>query len=183
MSKIHDARMELRRELEAPAGFRRFGSGWISGVLGLVFGLAGLGLVIALRMPGVFSVPETHHLYENPWFRIGLHVLLLTAFALSALSLALRPGKMLGTCGVSATLVAAMMGGSEATQAVTEYTPFYLGLDFFVLRILFTGFLFVPLERIFAHRNEQHIFLGPISRCESCLIGRIVQATPEVYVR
>jgi len=158
MSKIHDARMELRRELEAPPGLRRFGSGWISGVLGLVLALAGLGLVIALRMPGAFSVPETQHLYTNPWFRVGLHILLLTAFGLSALSLALRPGKMLGTCGVSATVLAAMLGGSEATQAVKDYTPFYLGLDFFVLRILFTGFLFIPLERIFAHRDKQHVF-------------------------
>ncbi|HEX4263325.1 MAG TPA: sterol desaturase family protein [Verrucomicrobiae bacterium] len=158
MSKLHAARMELRRELEAPTGLRRFGSGWISGVLGLVLGLAGLGLVIALRMPGAFSIPETHHLYENSWFRVGLHILLLTAFAFSALSLALRPGKVLGTFGVSATILAAMLGGSAATQAVKDYTPFYLGLDFFVLRILFTGFLFVPLERIFAHRNAQHIF-------------------------
>lgn len=149
MSKLHEARMELRRELEAPAALRRFGSGWISGVLGLVFGLAGLGLVIALRVPGAFAIPETHNLYENPWFRAGLHMLLLTAFALSATSLALRSGKMLGTCGVSVTLLAAMLGGSEATQAVKDYTPLYLGLDFFILRILFTGFLFIPLERIF----------------------------------
>jgi sterol desaturase/sphingolipid hydroxylase (fatty acid hydroxylase superfamily) len=41
---------------------------------------------------------------------------------------------------------------------VKDFTPFYLGLDFFVLRILFTGFLFIPLERIFSHRMEQHIF-------------------------
>jgi sterol desaturase/sphingolipid hydroxylase (fatty acid hydroxylase superfamily) len=158
MSKLHDARMQLRGELEAPAGLRRFGSGWISGVLGLVLGLAGLGLVVALRMPGQFSIPETHHLYENPWFRLALHFLLLTAFGLSALSLALRRGKILGTCGVSVTLLAAMLGGSEATQAVGSITPFYFGLDFFVLRILFTGFLFIPLERIFGHRAEQHIF-------------------------
>src|SRR5215469_6153426 len=158
MSKLHEARMRLRGELEAPAALRRFGSGWISGVLGLVFGLAGLGLVLALRMPGQLSVPETHNLYANPWFRVGLHLLLLTAFGLSALSLALRPGKTLGTCGVSVTLLAAMLGGSQATAAVGTFTPFYFGLDFFVLRILFTGFLFIPLERIFAHRSEQHIF-------------------------
>lgn len=29
MSKIHKARMELRKELEAPPALRRFGSGWI----------------------------------------------------------------------------------------------------------------------------------------------------------
>jgi hypothetical protein len=44
MGKIHDERMHLRAELEAPPALRRFGSGWISGVLGLVLGVAGFGL-------------------------------------------------------------------------------------------------------------------------------------------
>ncbi|HEX5223181.1 MAG TPA: sterol desaturase family protein [Verrucomicrobiae bacterium] len=158
MSKLHEARLKLRSELEAPPALRRFGSGWVSGVLGLVLGIAGFALVLALLMPGTFSIPETHGLYANPWFRVGLHGLLLAAFGLSALSLALRSGKILGTCGVSVTLVASMLGGSEATQSVKDVTPLYLGLDFFVLRILFTGFLFIPLERIFAHKAEQHVF-------------------------
>lgn len=158
MSKIHDARMKLRGELEAPAGLRRFGSGWVSGVLGLVLGIAGFSLVLAQVMPGAFVTPEFRGLYNQHAFRIGLHILLLTAFGLSALSLALRPGKMLGTCGISLTLLAAILGGSGATAVVPDETPLYLGLDFFVLRILFTGFLFIPLERICSHRGEQHVF-------------------------
>jgi sterol desaturase/sphingolipid hydroxylase (fatty acid hydroxylase superfamily) len=150
--------MKVRGELEAPPALRKFGSGWISGVLGLVLGLAGLSLVLALRFPGVLAIPETHNLYQNPAFRIGLHLLLLTAFGLSLLSLVLRPGKVLGTCGVAVTILAAMFGGSHATAVAADVTPLYLGLDFFVLRILFTGFLFIPLERIFAHRTEQHVF-------------------------
>jgi len=158
VSKLHEARLKLRGELEAPPALRRFGSGWISGVVGLVLGLAGFSLVLALRMPGTFSIPETHGLYANPVFRIGLQTLLLAAFGLSALSLALRPGKILGTCGVSLTLLATLLGGSQATEVVKDATPLYFGLDFFVLRIMFTGFLFIPLERIFAHRTEQHVF-------------------------
>jgi sterol desaturase/sphingolipid hydroxylase (fatty acid hydroxylase superfamily) len=158
MSKIHNARLKLRGELEAPSALRRFGSGWISGVLGLVLGLAGLSLVVSLRLPGIFSVPEARGLYHNPWFRVGLHVLLLSAFGLSALSLTLRRGKALGTCGISATLLAAMLGGSTATAVMPEQAPVYLGLDFFVLRILFTGLLFIPIERIFAHRPDQDVF-------------------------
>src|SRR5262245_13787153 len=150
--------MKVRAELEAPPALRKFGSGWISGVLGLVLGLAGFSLVLALRFPGVFAIPETHNLYQNPAFRIGLHVLLLAAFSLSLLSLALRPGKVLGTCGVATTIVAAMLGGSHATATASDVTPLYLGLDFFVLRILFTGFLFIPLERLFAQWREQPIF-------------------------
>jgi len=158
MSWIKDTRLELRGELEARSALRRFGSGWLSGVLGLALGLAGLGLVVALRMPGVFTVPETQALYQNPGFRVGLHVLLLAAFALSALSLALRPGKILGICGIVPTLLAVTLGGSDATQSVGDATPLYFGLDFFVLRILFTALLFIPLERIFSHRSDQHVF-------------------------
>ena len=157
MSTLHDARLKLRRELEAPSALRKFGSGWISGVLGLVLGLVGLSLVLSLMAPGALSMPEARGLYENPWFRVGLHAVLIAAFSLATLSLVLRSTKALGTCGVAVTLLAAMLGGSRATEVVPDPTPLYLGLDFFVLRILFTGFLFVPLERIFAN-TEQSIF-------------------------
>src|SRR5882724_1789766 len=158
MSKLHQARLKLRGELESPPALRRFGSGWISGVLGLVLGLAGFGLVLSLRAPGLFSTTELRGLHENPWFRFAMHAILLSGFALSALSLALRPGKILGTCGASVTILAALLGGSESTAAVANPTPMFLGLDFFILRVLFTGFLFIPLERIFAQHSEQHIF-------------------------
>src|SRR5215475_12010599 len=113
MSKLHDARMQLRGELEAPPGLRRFGSGWISGVLGLVLGIAGLLLVISLLAPGVFAIPETQTLRENPWYRVAIHLTLIAAFALSALSLVLRQDRTLGTCGVAITLCAALIGGSQ----------------------------------------------------------------------
>lgn len=158
MSKLEQARRKLRSELEAPPALRKFGSGWISGVLGLVLGIASFSLVLALRLPGVFQTPEAQGLYLNPWFRFGLQGVLLVAFALSALSLALRKGKLLGTCGIALTLLATLLGGSTATPATPDATALYIGLDFFVLRILFTGFLFIPLERIFAQRAEQHIF-------------------------
>src|SRR3954451_15671000 len=106
MSKLHKARLKLRGELEAPPALRRFGSGWISGFIGLVLGVAGLLLVVSLRAPGLFAVPEIRGLHGSPWFRLALHVLLLAAFGLSALSLALRPGKILGGTGVAATLLA-----------------------------------------------------------------------------
>ena len=82
--------MKVRGELEAAEPLRRFGSGWISGVLGLMLGIAGLLLVFSLRAPGTFSMPEFRTLHANAWFRLVLHAILLAAFLLSALSLALR---------------------------------------------------------------------------------------------
>jgi hypothetical protein len=61
--------MQLRREVEAPPTLRRFGSGWISGVLGLVLGVAGLFLVISLRFPALLAMPETRALQQNVWFK------------------------------------------------------------------------------------------------------------------
>jgi sterol desaturase/sphingolipid hydroxylase (fatty acid hydroxylase superfamily) len=158
MSRIHETRLKLRAELEAPPMLRKFGSGWISGVLGFVLGVAGFLFVLSLRAPGLFSMTELRGLQDNIYLRAGLHFMLLAAFGLSALSLALRPGKLLGTCGVVATLLAVLLGGSRATSLVPDPTPIFFGLDWFVLNVLFTGFLFIPIERLFPRNHEQAIF-------------------------
>lgn len=157
MSELHRARLKLRGELEAPPALRRFGSGWISGVLGLVLGAAGLFLVLSLRVPGTFSMPELRAWHGHGWFRLGVHFLLVTAFGFAALSLMLRRGKVLGTSGVAVTLAATLLGGSKATTFAPDPTPLFLGLDFFVLNVLFTGALFVPIERLFPRQREQPI--------------------------
>lgn len=154
----HPVRLKIRHELEAPGVIRRFGSGWVSGVLGLVLGIAGLLLVVSLRAPNLFAMPETRALHGQTWFRIVLHVILLSAFAFSALSLALRKDRILGTVGVCAALAAALLGGSTASALVPDPSPLFFGLDFFVLNVLFTGFLFIPIERIFPHRDTQAVF-------------------------
>ncbi|MEY2882214.1 MAG: hypothetical protein RLZZ15_4594 [Verrucomicrobiota bacterium] len=158
MNPIHDLRQHVRRELEAPPALRRFGSGWLSGVLGLALGGGGLLLVLALRAPGALSMPELTRLHASGWFRLVLHGVLLAGFTLSALSLALRRDRVLGTVGLTAALLAALLGGSRATSLAPDPTPLFLGLDFFVLNVLFTGFLFVPVERIFPHRPGQPLF-------------------------
>ena len=150
--------MSIRRELEAPPALRKFGSGWISGVLGMTLGLAALGTVVMMRFPGVFVMKESAKLVAHPGFRTGMLVLMVLAFICSLLSLVLRPGKVLGTTGMVAVLAAVSFGGPQAQAAVQDLTPLYFGLDFFVLRLLFTGFLFIPLETIFPHRGEQGIF-------------------------
>src|SRR4051812_32180518 len=158
MSKLHDVRMQVRAELEAPAILRQFGSGWLSGVLGLALGAAGFLLVLSLRAPGQFSMPELRALHGSHWFRLGLHVLLLLAFGLSGLSLALRNQRTLGTIGVLLTLAAALLGGPKATSLAPDPTPLFLGLDWFVLNVLLTGILFIPVERLFPRRADQPVF-------------------------
>ena len=158
MSKLHAVRMQVRAELEAPEALRRFGTGWLSGVLGLALGAAGFLLVLSLRAPGQFSMPELQSLHSSHWFRLALHVLLLLAFALSGLSLALRKQRTLGTIGAVLTLAATLLGGSNATSLAPDPTPLFFGLDWFVLNVLLTGILFIPVERLFPKHSDQAVF-------------------------
>ena len=150
--------MKVRRELEAPPALRRFGSGWISGVLGLMLGIAAVAGVIMIWFPGVFTTAEMSEAYATGWYRPALFGVIIGGFVFSMLSLILRDSKVLGMAGMAATLLALTMGGSSAAPLAADATPLYFGLDFFVLRLLLTGLVFIPIETLFPRRPEQGIF-------------------------
>ncbi|MBI3869921.1 MAG: sterol desaturase family protein [Verrucomicrobia bacterium] len=158
MNVIRKSRNRIRNELEALPALRKFGTGWISGVAGLSLGIVALGLVIAARFPGVFSMPELGAFRTAVWFRLLEMTVLLFAFTSSVLSLLLRDSRSLGTAGVCLTMLAAALGGTGATPLLKDYTPLYLGLDYFVINVLFTGILFIPLESFFPKHSEQPLF-------------------------
>ena len=53
---LQDTRQKLRDELEAPESLRAFGTGWISGVAGLVLGLAAAFPAFAAERPNVIVI-------------------------------------------------------------------------------------------------------------------------------
>lgn len=148
----------LEDDLEAPIETRGFGSGWFSGFFGLLFAICGFGMVIALRYPGWLSMPELQVLKDWPEFRLGVHVMLLMSYGLSLLSLLLRPRKALGATALVIGLTAALLGGSNVQPSETQSWGIFFGLDFFVVNLLVTGFMFAPIERIFPHREKQRLF-------------------------
>lgn len=155
---IGEVRKKVRADLESPREMRRIGSGWLSGAAALVAAVAGLCLVLCLRYPWLLTVPQLRPYYHTVAFRLGLHFLLIAAFALSAASLALRRDKILGSAAVCITLLATLLGGSRAQAQGELASGAFLGLDWFVLNVIFTGFLFIPLERIFARDKKQPVF-------------------------
>jgi sterol desaturase/sphingolipid hydroxylase (fatty acid hydroxylase superfamily) len=155
---IREVRKKLRSDLESPPEMRRFGTGWISGVAALIMAVAGLFLVLCLRYPGLLTLPAIRSVYDSTWFRLTLHLLLIGAFGIAILSLALRENKILGFTAISVTLLATVLGGSQVRAHGELTSGVYLGLDWFVLNVIFTGFLFVPIERLFPRRDDQPLF-------------------------
>ena len=137
---------------------RHFGSGWISGVLAAALGFIGFGAVVCFHYPSIFTVPELRALYPLAYMRALLHLVLVGAFVLGAISVTLRQNKALGVSGIGFALAAALLGGSQVpVDGELTQGPF-LGLDWFLLSLMLYSATFVPLERLFALRPEQDVF-------------------------
>ena len=149
---------QFMRDLESPREVRRFGSGWLSGFFGVLFAIAGLIMVIALRFPEWFATPELEIVKQWGGFRAAVHVILLASYALALLSLLLRPRKALGMVALMIGLGAALLGGANVQPEETRSWGMFFGLDFFIVNLLATGFMFAPLERFRPHRREQRLF-------------------------
>ena len=135
-----------------------FGSGWVSGVFSAALGLIGLGAVVCFHFPQFFTFPEARALYPVPYIRALLHLVLVASFVLGVISLTLRQTKALGTIGVGATLLAALLGGSRVSVDDEFSRGPFLGLDWFLLNLIVYTIVFVPLERWFARLPEQAVF-------------------------
>ena len=148
----------LERDLQSPIEVRGFGSGWFAGFFALLFAICGFGMVLALRFPEWLAMPELKLLKDMPQFRVAVHVMLLLSYALALLSLLLRPRKALGATALAIGLIAALLGGSNVQSSETQSWGVFFGLDFFIVNLLITGFMFAPIERFVPHRPEQRLF-------------------------
>jgi lathosterol oxidase len=152
--------MELESKLEGEP--TRFGSGWISGVLGVLLAGVGLGAVVCFLFWDVLTMVEAraHYAAYLPYLRGLVHVLLVAGFLLGVLSISLRQSKLLGFAACLFVLVAALLGGSQVEVADRQGKPVYLGLDYFLLSLIITSAIFVPLERLFGRREQPIIRSG-----------------------
>lgn len=147
----------LRTDLESSPERRRFGTGWISGVLALVLAVLGLATVLCLRYPQFLTVADARGMYNVGLIRLALHFVLIAAFLLGIVTLVLRTQKVLGFTALGLVLLAAVLGGSRATTRFEIESDVYFGLDWFLLNLLLTGIIFIPIER-FLKRIDQPIF-------------------------
>ncbi len=135
-----------------------WGRGFLSGLLSAVLGIAGIGAVLTLRFPGVLSATELRPFYDLAYVRPLIHTALVASLVLGTVSFYLRANKMLAVIGIGCTLLAAVLGGSQAPLGGDLGEGSWLGVDFFVLNIVLYSAVFVPIERFFALRPDQPVF-------------------------
>lgn len=150
-----ERRAYLALETKEPSSF---GHGWISGLISAILGIVGFGTVLCFRFPTLLTMPQLRGHYPVAYFRGALHLVFVTSFVLGTMSLWLRRNKVLGLVGISLTLAAALLGGSQLPVAGEEATGPLLGLDWFLLNLIIYSAVYVPLERIFAKHPNQPTF-------------------------
>ncbi len=149
---------KLMRDLESPVEVRRFGSGWFAGFFALLFAISGFVMVVALKFPAWFTTPQLQIVRDWGGFRGAIHVVLLASYALALLSLLLRSRKVLGMTALAIGLGAALLGGAAVQSGEARGWGVFFGMDFFIVNLLATGFMYAPLERFFPHRRAQRLF-------------------------
>lgn len=137
---------------------RRFGTGWISGILAAGLGMLSVAAVLCLHFPQWLTIPELRSRYPLELVRTAIDLAILATLGLSALSMLLRRRKALGLAGLALAALALSLGAGGVEIPRAQHTSFYIGLDWFVLGLLGSVALFVPLERFFALRPEQGPF-------------------------
>src|SRR5882757_4538968 len=134
------------------------GSGWVSGVLGVFFGLLGLGGALCLHFPALLTLPEARSHYPMVVIRLLIQGTIAAAFVLAGLSAILRQRKVLAlTAGLLAALALLLGGGS--TPLPNEVGSHYgIGFDWFLLDLLVMTIVFVPVERFWPLHPGQKTF-------------------------
>ena len=105
----------------------------------------------------MLTVPQALAVYDDRLIRLLLHLVLIGSFVLAIVSIVLRRQKVLGFSAISLVFVAVAFGGSHTQSRTDLNSDVYLGLDWFLLSLVLTGIVFIPIERLLGNR-EQPIF-------------------------
>jgi len=135
--------------MTTPYTLPKLGEGRIAGFTSVMIGVMSVGSVLCLRFPGWLTTPELRTHYNLPLLRLILALAMASAVVLGVVTFVLNRKKHLGALGISSVILAMLLGGPYVAIGDFKQEPTYLGLDWLVLDLFFTGLAFIALERIF----------------------------------
>ncbi|WP_454562459.1 sterol desaturase family protein [Pseudomonas sp. AIG] len=135
----------------------KFGEGRVSGYISATLGLLSLLAVFCFLFPEWLTTAELRKVYDEQFARTTLLLGLVLSFSLGTLNILLNKRKRLGITGLVASGLAVFLGGTNVQVSSIGQTPYSLGLDWFVLALLVSAIVFIPLEKLYSKDPEQNI--------------------------
>ena len=136
----------------------RAGDGRISGALSSVLGLGSLLGVLCFRFPEYLTTPELREVYDPEWIRIVLKLSMWAALVAGLWSLVRRKRRPSALVGVVGVTLAWALGGYGVESRPVQPSPVFAGVDWMLLDLLGSAFLFILIEKIRPKYSDQVIF-------------------------
>lgn len=113
----------------------------------------GLGLmsllgVIAFHFPALLTSQQFRAVYTEGFARTLLLIGLVAAFALGTFAILTGRDRRVALTGVLSAGLAVLLGGATVRFGPIEQTPFSLGLDWFLISLVISAAIFIPVERM-----------------------------------
>ena len=134
------------------------GEGLISGYFSVFFSLLSFGAVLCFLFPEYLTTAEFRVNYPIDVFRWLIFGALTFSFLFAFLSLLLSKRAKYAFIGMSISLIAIILGGSNIEVQSFDQGVFSISLDWLILEILALSLIFIPLELFFPKRIEQSKF-------------------------
>ena len=125
---------------------------WLAG-WSCALGLLSLLGVICFYFPTLLTSEEFRAVYTEGFARHLLLFGLMAAFMLGTAAILMGRDTKVALVGVVSAGLAVLLGGITIKAGPVVDTPYSLGLDWFVISLLFSAIIFIPIERMMAVRK------------------------------
>lgn len=135
----------------------RFGEGKISGYVSVSLGVMSLLAVFAYLYPSYLTTTELRQVYDAHFLQQVLKYGMYFALFFGVLTFILGAGRYrkMGLTGIALTLIAFLLGGYQIPIGPVEPRELSLGVDWLILALLGSVFIFISLEKLFPkYRNQ-----------------------------
>lgn len=122
---------------------------WLAGISALL-GLGSLAGVLCFHFPELLTSQAFRAAYSEAFARGLLLAALVLAFLAGTLAVLRGHDRRTALVGVGAATLALLLGGARVELDPIRPTPWSLGLDWFLVSLLASALVFIPIERAFA---------------------------------
>ncbi|MET3962843.1 sterol desaturase/sphingolipid hydroxylase (fatty acid hydroxylase superfamily) [Marmoricola sp. OAE513] len=125
-----------------------------------LLGVLSLLAVLCFHFPQALTSQEIRALYTTEFARSLLMIGLVGAFVLGTAAFLRDQNRRVALTGLVAATAAVLLGGADVQVGAVEATPYSLGVDWFILSLLFSALVFIPLEQHLAPRQTPVLRAG-----------------------
>ena len=145
-------------QLSESSGALRWGSGLVTGVIGLSLATLCLLGVLAFHFPAYLTTPELRKSYDVQTLRYVLLAAMVIAGGLSLANIIFNRSRWLATAAFALVVLSALLGGHKVPVGEFADNTTYIGLDWFILDLLGSTLIFIFIEKLFPLNKSQPVF-------------------------